>query len=91
MSQESSDKSCSCCSQCPPWWVTMGFVPPLQIPQANGASGQTPVANPTPAAPTPATPTPGANPGGVPPRGNNNPLGVLGTILGDVAGVLGGI
>lgn len=32
MGDHSTAHGC-CCSQCPPWWVTMGFVPPLQAPQ----------------------------------------------------------
>lgn len=27
MSQDGC-QNCCCCAQCPPWWVTMGFVPP---------------------------------------------------------------
>jgi hypothetical protein len=26
----SKECGCGCCTQCPPWWVTMGFTPPVQ-------------------------------------------------------------
>jgi|GEM_PF-2868555 len=38
-----SSHGCNCC---PPWWVTMGFVPPLQSKNVNVNTGGTP--GPTP-------------------------------------------
>lgn len=71
---ESSEKGC-CCSQCPPWWVTMGFVPPLQ-----GTQAKTPAAT-TQAGTTQATPTQGSS-------GSSSSSSGLGGILGDVLSLL---
>ena len=79
MSQDGSDKGCCCsCTQCPPWWVTMGFVPPRQLPM------NMPAATAAPPATTQTGTTTGSSGGG-------NPLGGLGSIIGDVTGLLGGI
>jgi hypothetical protein len=83
MSQESSDRSCSCCcSQCPPWWVTMGFIPPLQATQAQPKAAA-PTPQPTPAPTPPVTPQP-ATPAQPSSGGGGN---ILTGLLGDVAGL----
>lgn len=37
--EDSSSHGCHCC-QCPPWWVTMGFIPPLQNKSVNVETSQ---------------------------------------------------
>lgn len=44
MSEESNCGCCCSCSQSPPWWVTMGFVPPLQNSAPRSTSSTSPPA-----------------------------------------------
>jgi len=91
MNQDSGDRGCCCsCTQCPPWWVTMGFVPPLQLNQgrASGPSGAG-AAPPSISPSTPPAAPPTSTSGG---QGqSSNPLGALGGILGPALGLLGGL
>lgn len=67
MSQECN----CCCTQCPPWWVTMGFKPPLQI------TSPTPTATPA----TPVAPPTQVSPPAQSSSGGSSLLGGLGNIL----------
>ena len=76
MSQE-----CTCnCSQCPPWWVTMGFKPPLQITSTTPAAPAAPAAPKEPTATTVAAPTQTTQPAQSS-SGGSSLLGGLGNIL----------
>jgi hypothetical protein len=67
--EDSSSHECHCC-QCPPWWVTMGFIPPLQ-----NKNPYIPVTGGVPTEPDPRTGGP-VDPRTVPPRVPNptNPV-----------------
>jgi len=85
---------CQCCCQCatqaPPWWVTMGFVPPLNPGQVHTA---TPVGGTVVTAPPPAQTPPvrgGGTTGGA--GGIGGAIGgLLGTAINDITNPLGSI
>ncbi|MEO7924842.1 MAG: hypothetical protein ABIR30_14255 [Chitinophagaceae bacterium] len=87
-----SDSNCNCCCQysTPPWWVTMGFVPP-----ANNYTGHVPgavVVGPPVTAGTNTGVRPGTgvkNPGGFAPGTSaGNVLGNTGSAIGNAAGTI---
>jgi len=90
---------CNCCCQysTPPWWVTMGFVPPTNNPGQKPAVVQQPsppavVQNPG----ATANPGPGSvfgtNPfTGQQPSGGGGILGTVGNVVGDVLNPLGAL
>lgn len=80
-----SDSNCNCGCQysTPPWWVTMGFVPPHQ----SSGHVQTPVVVAPPAAGSvkPGTPV---KPGFTPGTAASNVLGNTGQAIGNAAGAV---
>lgn len=85
--------NCNCCCGChystPPWWVTMGFVPPYNNQHVQG---------------TPASPAPTGSSVNVAPPNVGTPLGhaqggstsgglggIIGSVLGPLGGLLGGL
>lgn len=80
-----SDSNCNCCCQysTPPWWVTMGFVPPANYGSHNpGVIVQAPPAT----AVVPGTIKPGTV---VRPPGGFTPGTAAGTVLGNTGGAIG--
>ena len=89
-----SDSTCNCC-QCqystPPWWVTMGFIPPYGFqgpgtsvsprPPSTGGGGTT----------GGGTGTGGGTTGGGSSGGGTNPLGALCGLVSGLGGLLGGL
>lgn len=89
---DSNSNCCGCQYSTPPWWVTMGFVPPNQ--QHTGFVQQVPVVTAPPAAGgittgtvKPGTPT--KTPGGfLPGASAGNVLGNTGSAIGNAAGTI---
>jgi hypothetical protein len=82
-----SNCNCSCQYSTPPWWVTMGFIPPAagqslqHIVPVTG--GQTTVTHPV--VPVTTNPVTGTHPGGI-----GSVLGTVGNALGNTVGTIVG-
>jgi hypothetical protein len=86
-----SDCNCCCGAYAPPWWVTMGFVPPTnpagQTHPATTVPAPTAVTTVRPAAPAaPAQPTQPAKP-----TGGNSVGSTIGSVIGDVLNPIGAL
>lgn len=85
-----NDSNCNCCAcqySTPPWWVTMGFIPPY------GYQGPSGGGTPTRGTGTPMTPLNPGTPTGTTaqPQQPQQSGGGLGSIIGDVLGPIGGV
>lgn len=98
MSESNGNCGCGCKYSTPPWWVTMGFVPPQNQPLQNYVPAPNHFTPPPPGYVPPVSvppPPPGhAVPGlpGANPHPGRNPVGnVVGTILDPIGTVVKGI
>ena len=88
MNESNGNCCCGCQYSTPPWWVTMGFIPPYSY----QGGGQT-VHTATPGTATVGGTTTTTTTGGTKGTGTSgNPLGtILGDVVGGIGSLLGGL
>jgi len=92
MNESNNCCSCACQYSTPPWWVTMGFIPPYgyQGPNQGGTPARPAPPNQPGTSGQPATP--GQPTGGGQQSSGSNPLGsIINGVLGPLGGILGGL